>query len=217
MPEDGGEWLNAETPFGLAFGSNYSSEENHYLSVEIDDLSEYSIQFSEPLAAGRFGWAVSDVDFEDVTVTALDENGDPITGMELAGNLSANSFNFCDVDDDVPYQCGGETSLPVVEINAEDVNATPSAESDGEGETVWGIPSVTVSRLMISVENLDDESSIHRIWLSYRDEPYVEAPANDEDGLASTGANTSDIAALAFGAFALIAAGFVAATSRRRV
>lgn len=213
-PDYEDEWLNAKTPFGKKVGSNWSDSEDGYFYVRSSSTSTVVITFSDTIPANKLVWAISDVDVEEVTVTGSNTGGS-LSGSELAGFASPRSFNFCHVPSDVPGVCDGETTVPQVTVNSGNVTAIPAADSDGEGETFWGIIGADTDELVISPEIIEQPGSGSiRIWLAYSDTVIADDPVSE--GLATTGPSGSvNLWVNALAITALIGVGGAVALRRR--
>ena len=98
------EWMTAETPYGSVFGASGPSESIRFLSQRADKGTEITTTytFSRPAPAQALGIALGDIDVDSVEVRATDSGGDPIPLSALV----PGAFNFCDVSEDKPDECG---------------------------------------------------------------------------------------------------------------
>ena len=206
--DDGDEWFTAETPIGAVFGANGPSATNNFLKIEstttTTDLVTLTVTFASPTKANDLGVAVSDLDSDEVTVSATDANGNALTGAQLVGTASPDAFNWCNVANS-PGGCT-DTDTPNITVNASDVFAA-GAQQGTDGSTAWFQPSVGVKTITYVYKNDDTntQTSTVRFWL-----------AQKESALPNTGVSASSMLGMfGFGA-ALLAAGALIVVRRRR-
>lgn len=154
--EDTGEWLNAETPFAEVFGPTGPGQpevsQDKALSVRVDSsgsndtIAYATYEFSKPIPAKSFGFALVDIDVDSAYLTAEDGKGREVSGSELRGNV----FNFCDfgapADDcnDNP-----DRSTPTWNPNANGGLLDGESNTETAGAVGWFHPTVGISRLKI--------------------------------------------------------------------
>lgn len=145
-----GDWLTAETPFGAVFGPSGPSTTIQFFRQRIgtETVATTTYTFNKPFPANRLGFAVGDIDVDDLTITATDENGAPVPGSRLVGG----TFNFCDVTVDLPTNCtGGPYPSPVWTPGSNGGTVTPTPPAPGIDETTgasaWFRPTVSLKTL----------------------------------------------------------------------
>lgn len=180
---DGGDWFTNETPFGAAFGptgpNSPQVDDIRYLKMRVSTSGEDTeaattvFQFKTPTPAKALGFALSDIDIEQVRITAKDARGKNVSGKELNGGV----FNFCDVTRGIPDECAQIASLP----RAKRGQAYPVPvwtryanggllrdpnDIDSEGAAAWFRPTVRIKTLKL-VYGLDSAgNSSYRTWFA---------------------------------------------------
>jgi len=87
--------LGANTPFGESFGSSAGKS---YLTVGLDagkPKGKVTLTFDTPPVPGTYGIALGDVDAEEITITALGPDGQPVSTREWLGS----TFNYANGKD----------------------------------------------------------------------------------------------------------------------
>lgn len=206
------EFFTTDTPIGAVFGTNGPSATNNYLKVGIPQLrhsplryglTDITVTFDSPIEAAKLGLAVSDVDSDDVYVSAFDANDNTITGTELQGTAAALpadlAFNFCpQVTQTAPDVCNSDTDVPPISVEGGGVYV-----GDGSNTSLWGTtgasawlrPSVAVKKLVFSMTNYDTSTSSIRLWLAqFAADPVIVPPVTGEP---TGGASSATAPALA--------------------
>lgn len=145
-----GDWLTAETPFGAVFGPSGPSTTIQYFRqrVSTSTVATTTYTFNNPFPANRLGFAIGDIDVDNMTITATDENGDPVPGSKLVGG----TFNFCNVTVDIPTNCtAGPYPVPFWNPGPNGGTITPNPPAPGIDETTgasaWFRPNVSLKTL----------------------------------------------------------------------
>ncbi|SKC56832.1 Carboxypeptidase regulatory-like domain-containing protein [Krasilnikoviella flava] len=137
-------WLAASTPPGETFGS---SRNQPYLNLRPQadrptTPSTTTYTFERPTPAGGWAFVLGDIDADRVRVSALGEDGQPLSADELGWQ---EAFNYC--------QGAGTPSCTDVDVPTSDPatgtltgNATAT---DTNGASGWFQPSVPVTSLTI--------------------------------------------------------------------
>ncbi len=197
------EYFVAATPIGAVFGANGPSSTENYLKAESQDDTTtpivVTVTFDSAVGAGLLGFAVSDLDTDNVTVTATGASGSALTGAEIVGTATDSAFNFCNYPDS-PCE---DTAVPQITQNANNVVAT-GVESNTDGSTAWFRPSVAVKTVTFTYLNDDDSASSGRYWFAQTAAP-----------LPDTGLSGSALITLFVVGASLLAAGGLLVARRR--
>ena len=150
-----GDWLTTETPFGAVFGPSGPSSTIQFFRqrIETETVSTTSYTFNRPFPANRLGFAVGDIDVDNLTITATDENGDQVPGSNLVGGV----FNYCAVTVDKPTDCdAGPYTNPVWTPGPNGGIVTPTPPNPGieesSGSSAWFRPTVSIKTLTFVFE-----------------------------------------------------------------
>ncbi|MEI6447151.1 MAG: carboxypeptidase-like regulatory domain-containing protein [Actinomycetes bacterium] len=169
----GGDWLTAATPFGKIFGPSGPSDSNQYLRVAQDssgdgNVSTTTITFPSAVPVGLVGIAVGDLDVDEVTVSAADSAFRLKSGSAIQGSASPVPFNFCNVPDPKPDNCGSDTDVPTW-------NPGPFAGilrgtgDDSDGASGWFRPTFALRQLTLEFTGSDGyggSNHSYRTWLA---------------------------------------------------
>jgi hypothetical protein len=206
------EYLDRFTPIAKAFKANSSSSDYNYFKAYVEPSGDnvITITFASAVAAGNLGIALSDIDSDQVTVSATTDGTTALTSPQVAGVSEANknslSFNFCKFRTNGP--CNNDTDVVPVMFGQEEVQFGDMQDGDiwgTEGASAWIRPSVAVKTIRIRVQNGDaDNSSSERIWIVQK----------SGSSLANTGTGTD--AQLVFAGSLVLAGMLLATVSRRR-
>lgn len=167
----GGDWFTSDTPFAEVFGATGPNEPEksqiQYLKVRVDDSgfdtkATTTYTFDSPTVAKAFGFALSDIDVDQATITAKDKSGGNVSGADLVGK----TFNFCDVAPPLPDECtGGPYGIPTWTPGSNG-GVLSGGEDDTEGSTGWFRPKVALKSLTVVFEGVDAGSPSYRTWLA---------------------------------------------------
>lgn len=168
-------WLTSATPFGAVFGPSGPSPARQYLSTQVDgnqnSVSTTTITFARPTPARALGVAYGDIDVDALTVSATDADGNVVPGSALVGN----TFNFCQVPDNVPTECASEPIRSDVPIwTPTDTGGTftpnppPPGDRDTAGASGWLRPSTKIKTITAVYAASFDNSGqpTYRTWLA---------------------------------------------------
>lgn len=162
---DSGDWLTADTPFGQIFGASGPSSTIQFLKARVDETTTATttITFAGPVPANTLGFAVGDIDVDQMIITGLTADGAPITGAQLAGN----TFNFCDVPAPKPDNCDGVTPPYAVPTWDPATNTiSDPADEDSDGAVAWFRPTVAIKSLTFAFSSVSSSSPSFRLWMA---------------------------------------------------
>ena len=152
-PSGSSVWLSQATPFGAVFGS---SRNLPYLGLSVPvGGSSITIEFDQPTPAqtmtAGWGFALGDIDAENVTVSAIGPGG-PLSVAELGWSVTDGAFNYCSVSPR-PSSCraGSGGDLPnwnPATSTLEGNIGVPTPDTDGASG--WFRPTVPVTSLTLS-------------------------------------------------------------------
>lgn len=150
-----GDWLTEDTPFGATFGPSGPSTTIQFFRQRIgtETVATTTYTFSKPFPANRLGFAVGDIDVDNLTITATDDKGNPVPGSKLAGGV----FNYCDVPVDKPTGCdAGPYTNPVWTPGSNGGKVTPTPPAPGiqesSGSSAWFRPTIPLKTLTFVFE-----------------------------------------------------------------
>jgi len=202
------EYFVAASPIGAVFGANGpGSTNNRLLPRSQNDTTTpvvVVVTFDSAVAAGNLGFAVSDLDLGNVTVTATDGSGAPLTGAQIVGDATTTAFNLCDF---AGSPCTN-TNVPTITQDAFGVTAQGNLISS-TGSTAWFRPSAEVKTVTFTYLNQDDEDPTSgRFWFA---QTIVPAPAP----LPDTGLSSPAVITLLVAGSSLLLAGGLLVARRR--
>ena len=160
-PSGASVWLTE----GTAFGAVYGSSRNHpYLSVGLPggkNEGSLTLTFAGANTPGTWGFALGDIDAEDVTITAKSASG-----FELdVSTWFKDTFNYCNTSTK-PTSCPAGTSTGEPTWNAE--TATLKGYADGHdtsGDAAWFQPSKEVKTLTLTQKRISGFPS-YQLWIA---------------------------------------------------
>ena len=160
-PSGASVWLTE----GTAFGAVYGSSRNHpYLSVGLPggkNEGSLTLTFAGANTPGTWGFALGDIDAEDVTITAKSASG-----FELdVSTWFKDTFNYCNTSPK-PTSCPAGTSTGEPTWNAE--TATLKGYADGHdtsGDAAWFQPSKEVKTLTLTQKKISGFPS-YQLWIA---------------------------------------------------
>ncbi len=164
-PSGASAFLNASTPFGQAFGS---SQGEPYALLHLAPGRKPSttiITFDSSPAAGTLGFALGDVDAENVQVQAYGP-GDtllPVSDLGFEG-----SFNFC-TGKPLPSTCKGMTGVDRPNWDAP-TGTLRGNVADTDGASGWFRPSASITKLVLSA-TLNSGIPAFQLWIAAEDQP----------------------------------------------
>ena len=149
--------LGAQTPFGAVYGS---SKGQSYLLLQTAAgraPSNTVLTFAAPTVAGSWGFALGDVDADQVTVSATGADGRAVTAEELGWQ---GAFNYCAAP---ASGCVG-TDLPLWDP----ATATLTGNGpDTNGASGWFRPTVPVRSLTLRF-TAQSGSPVYQLWTAGR-------------------------------------------------
>lgn len=211
-----GEYFDATTPIGSAFGSNGPTGNDNFLKFTTDPFEGtdgfVTITFAEPIAAGDLAIAVSDIDSDETEISATTDGTTALTTQELKGNagegFSDLSFNFCANRNTEP--CSTDTAVVPVSDQTSHIQFGDRQDGDlwgTDGVSAWVNPTVAVKTVTVRIINGDSNPSSERVWIAQK---------GSVESLANTGSNSDANVEIAAG---LVLAGLAIrslSTFRRR-
>jgi len=151
-------WLSADTPFGAQFGS---SRNRDYLFTSLPlgaSGTVVTVTFATPTPAGTWGFALGDVDAEDITVAATGADGE---ALDVSGWFQS-AFNSCTVSPRPPAcPAGTHTDQPTW--------AAPvlrGSSSDTNGAAAWFRPTSSVKTLTFSQVRSVAGAPVYQLWIA---------------------------------------------------
>lgn len=172
----GGDWLTGTTPFGAVFGRSGPSTKVKYLRVGEDTLDNTNrtttkITFASAVPAGVLGIAVADLDVDKVIIRAKDASGTYLTGSQLKGTATHNTFNFCKVTRSKPTNCGNDTAVPSWLPGATGATVM-GADVTSDGATAWMRPNRSIKSITMTFSGFRSVSThSYRTWLAVPKSP----------------------------------------------
>ena len=163
--DDSGDWLTADTPFGAVFGASGPSTTTQLLKTRVDEdtTATTTITFATPVPANTLGFAVADIDVDQVIITGTTADGSAVTGAQLAGT----TFNFCDVAAPKPDNCDGvDAPYAVPTWNPATGTVSDPADEDSDGASASFRPTVAISSLTFAFSSVDSSSPSYRLWFA---------------------------------------------------
>ena len=160
-PSGASVWLTE----GTAFGAVYGSSRNHpYLSVGLPggkNEGSLTLTFAGANTPGTWGFALGDIDAEDVTITATSAKGSELD----VSTWFKDAFNYCNTSPK-PTSCPAGTSTGEPTWNAE--TATLKGYADGHdtsGDAAWFQPSKEVKTLTLTQKKISGFPS-YQLWIA---------------------------------------------------
>jgi len=92
VPSGKSTYLNDTTPFGAEFGSSRDLGYLSFGTAARGAPSTTTIHFDSPAPAGRWGFALGDIDADAAKIEATGADGNPLTAAELGWQ---GAFNYC--------------------------------------------------------------------------------------------------------------------------
>lgn len=196
------EYFDSSTPIGSAFSANGPSSDNNfgrfYVPAGFDNGGEMNITFDTPVPADALALAISDIDSDEVTVSATTDGTTPLTAEELKGTAATSwdslSFNFCANRNDT--LCSNDQEVAPVDHSRDNAVIFGDIDNDSlwgtDGTSAWLRPSVAVKTLHLVFWNSDSNNdSSERIFLVQKSGT-ADVPSNSQGDLANTGGNSQD-------------------------
>lgn len=154
----GSTWLSADTAFGEEFGS---SRDKPYLFTTLPlggTSTSVTLTFDTAPTAGTWGFALGDIDAEDITITATGTDGQPLD----VSTWFQSAFNACTVSPK-PSACPAGTHVdqptwasPILRGSANDTN----------GATAWFKPTAAVKTLTFLQARNVAGAPVYQLWIA---------------------------------------------------
>lgn len=148
-------WLPAWTPFGEVFGS---SQNQKYMSVPVasGNGTSLTISFDFPTPRSGWGFALGDVDAEQVAISAVTDSGTSVAVNPWFSGV----FNYCEQTPRSSTCGGSDTDVP-------SWNGTTLVGSgtDTKGASGWFRPTVSLSSITFTATRLTGIPEF-QIWLA---------------------------------------------------
>lgn len=157
-------WFGPTTPVGVKYGS---SRDQPYLNIRpradtAAGASTTTYVFDQPTPPTGWAFVLGDIDADQVTISAKDADGAPVTAAQLG---FAGGFNLCD-GSPRPSSCSSSVGdSPTWDAATMTLTGNPAA-SDTVGATGWFEPEVSLSTLTISFVRRSG-FPIYQIWFTH--------------------------------------------------
>lgn len=163
-PSGTSAFLNASTPFGQAFGS---SQGDPYALLRLASgrrPSTTTVSFDTAPDAGSWGFALGDVDAENVRVAAYDASGGELPVSDLGFE---DTFNYCD-GSPLPGTCHGsrQTDRPRWDPATGTLKGNVA---DTDGASGWFQPGTRISKLVLTA-TLNAGIPAFQLWIAAHDQ-----------------------------------------------
>jgi hypothetical protein len=169
-PSGASAYLNASTPFGQVFGSSQGEPYAllHLASGRKPSTTE--VTFDSPPEAGEWGFALGDIDAENVQVEAYGEHGVllPVSDLGFEG-----TFNFCN-GRPLPSTCGGRTGTDQPRWDSASGTLRGNVV-DTDGASGWFRPTARVIRVVFTA-TLNSGIPAYQLWIAAHDQPLPPPP-----------------------------------------
>ena len=170
-PSGASAFLNSSTPFGQAFGS---SQGEPYALLHLASGRKPSttvITFDSSPTAGTWGFALGDVDAENVQVQAYGPGGAllPMSDLGFEG-----TFNFC-AGKPLPSTCKGMTGTDQPNWDAS-TGTLRGNVADTDGASGWFRPSASLTKLVLTA-TLNSGIPAFQFWIAAKDHHHPEPVA----------------------------------------
>lgn len=169
-PSGASAFLNSSTPFGQAFGS---SQGEPYALLHLASGRKPSttvITFDSAPAAGTWGFALGDVDAENVQVKAFGPGDTPLPVSDLGFE---GTFNFC-TGKPLPSTCKGMTGTDQPNWDAS-TGTLRGNVADTDGASGWFRPSASITKLVLTA-TLNSGIPAFQLWIAAEDQPKPPPP-----------------------------------------
>lgn len=170
VPSGASAFLGPGTPIGAAYGS---SQKMNYLNVTsapglADSTTTWT--FASPTPAGKWAFAVGDVDADKVQISATDAGGNPVPVAQLGFQ---STFNYCN-SSPKPSSCLGPgpfTDVPT--WNPATATLTGNV-LDTSGASAWFQPTAAIKTLTFKF-SVQTGIPVFQLWLATKSVP-VDVP-----------------------------------------
>lgn len=172
LPTGASTWLNTATPFGARFGSSENKAYlNQNLSFAATNPAVITYTFDTATAASGWGFALGDIDADQVTLAATDENGAALSADDLGFQ---SVFNYCG-SSPKPSSCpaGFQTDVPT--WNPATMTLVGNV-ADTQGAAGWFAPTKRVKTLTMTFQK-QTGSPTYQTWFAADDVPPIPSPS----------------------------------------
>ncbi|MGI9579183.1 MAG: SdrD B-like domain-containing protein [Microthrixaceae bacterium] len=159
-------WIGPNTPPGVVFGTSQGNGYLNFRPASGSAPSTTTYTFADVTPASGWGFVFGDIDADTVTVSALDANGDPVSGADLGFR---GVFNYCDTSPR-PSTCSGASApydLPTWSPTATGGSLVGSGTNQ-QGPAGWFMPTVPLSSLTV-VMSVQLGSPTYQTWFASTD------------------------------------------------
>lgn len=206
VPTGATAWLSSQTPFGAQYGS---SQNLGYLGVSLPlggTTTETTITFDTVPTAGDWGFALGDIDAENLTITATDSTG---AALNVSGWFQS-AFNYCNVSPK-PSSCPSGTHSDQPTWNSPVITGSAT---DTYGAAAWFKPTSGVKTLTFSQARNVSGAPAYQLWIAA---DIQASPSPSPSSSASASASASPSASASASATASASASPSAATCSTNV
>ena len=157
-------FFNASTPIGVKYGS---SQNRPYLSLRPKadgptTPSTTTFTFARPTPPTGWMFVLGDIDADQVSVSAKDADGNPVTASGLG---FAGGFNFCDYGSPRPSGCSGSVSdVPSWDPTTRTLVGNDTA-TDTTGAVGWFEPTTPLSSLTLTFTRRSG-FPLYQVWFA---------------------------------------------------
>ena len=155
-------YLNTGTAFGMAYGSSQAKQYLLLATATGRTPSVTTLTFAAPTPVG-WGFALGDVDADQVQVSATTVGGGRATTAELGWE---GSFNYCNTTSPRPSTCMGavSTDLPVWDPTTDTLVGNGP---DTNGASGWLRPTVPLTSLTLTY-TARSGTPVYQLWVATR-------------------------------------------------
>ncbi len=167
-PSGASAFMGPGTPIGAAYGS---SQNMNYLNISTaagitESTSTWT--FDSPTPAGKWAFAVGDVDADRVQISATDENGDPVPVAQLGFQ---STFNYC-ASSPKPGSCAGPGPFTDVPTWNPGTSRLTGNTLDTMGASAWFEPTAAIKTLTFKFTAIVG-FPVFQLWLATKSVPVV--------------------------------------------
>jgi hypothetical protein len=155
-----GTYLAADTPFGQIFGSSRTKPYVVIRPAARNTPSTTTISFASPAPAGRWAFALGDIDADAVRLSATAANGTPVATTELGHQ---GTFNYCK-GTPKPASCGTAPTDDLPTWNPTTATLRGNGP-DTQGASGWFRPTVAISSLTLRMTVLTGKP-VYQLWIA---------------------------------------------------
>jgi hypothetical protein len=168
VPTGASAFLGPGTPIGAAYGS---SQQMNYLNVSsaaglADSTTTWT--FASPTPAGKWAFAVGDVDADKVQISATDAGGAPVPVAQLGFQ---STFNYCN-SSPKPGSCLGPGPFTDVPTWNPATATLTGNFLDTNGASAWFEPTAAIKTLTFKF-SVQIGIPVFQLWLATKSVPVV--------------------------------------------